>query len=118
MHLYKSKREQRKIVPHPNSDNSAHEELDVLHVSRDRSTAHEELDHDILQDSRDRSKWGVARVGALAAKSPSPRSPGNKQLRRASIDEDRDSELDLYQLQKTKHETEKEGQSLWEWLLA
>jgi hypothetical protein len=120
MHLYKSKREQRKIAPHPASDDSAHEELDVLQVSRDRSTAHEELDHDVLQDNRDRSKWGVARVGALAAKSPSPRSPDDKQLRRASIDEDRDSELDLYQLQKTKNETEKEGdpQSLWEWLLA
>jgi hypothetical protein len=64
---------------------------------------------------------GVARVGALsAAKSTSPRSPDDKQLRRASIDEDRDSELDLYQLHKTKSETEKEGDppSLWEWLLA
>jgi hypothetical protein len=106
MHLYKSKREQRKIAPHPASDDSAHEELDILQVSRGRSTAHEELDHDVLQDSRDRSKWGVARVGALsAAKSTSPRSPDGKQLRRASIDEDRDIELDLYQLHKTKSET-------------
>jgi len=97
-------------------DDSAHEELDVLQVSGDRSTAHEELGHDVPQDSRDRSKGGVARVGALAAKSPSPQFPDNKQLCRASIDDDEDgAELDLYQLHKSKNAPKKEDepQSLW-----